>query len=111
MANYTGYTDTEALSKALDAAAPDKGSWIDGWNIFHDTSRDFGTIEESFHAALNAAAPDQESWLNGESVLLVMGKLSNHTSGSRRPFGRTRAAARNVKALLTQPLAKERRGA
>lgn len=60
----------DALYAALDAAAPDRESWLSGKDAFNaaeaQTSQHF--LDDSLVAALNAAAPDGHSWLDGREA-------------------------------------------
>lgn len=55
----------QPLHNALDAAAPDGGSWLAGEAAFVEAFLGGQTADQAYTAALDAAAPDQESWLAG----------------------------------------------
>ena len=56
------------LEAALDAAAPDGGSWQSGQHAFFAAKANGSSDDDALHAALNAAAPDGGSWQLGEYV-------------------------------------------
>lgn len=56
-----------SISRALDAAAPDKPSWRAGYAAFWN-ELPLGSIGQALSKALDAAAPDSETWLAGEAT-------------------------------------------
>lgn len=64
--------EREALEAALNAAAPDGGSWELGeWTYNDSKSKGFDTYE-SLKKALDAAAPDGETWTRGKEAFYAI---------------------------------------
>ena len=68
-------TARNPLIEALDHAAPDGESWMNGFQAYTDKLAANGTIEEAYYASLDAAAPDKPSWFAGEAVLVLRGQV------------------------------------
>ena len=66
--------DTNALSNALDAAAPDAESWLKGEAAYNaQIELDPSDIKSACFAALNAAAPDEKEWFAGRNIFVLHG--------------------------------------